>query len=100
MAEYELTKKAVGDLNGIWLYSAEVWSERQADAYYFNLLQCCQMLAEQPHLGMERKEIRPGIWSFRAEKHVLLYTKLEDHRIQVVRILHTRMDIQKRMTKD
>jgi len=31
---------------------------------------------------------------------VLLYTKLEDHRIQVVRILHTRMDIQKRMTKD
>ena len=35
MAEYELTKKAVGDLNGIWLYSAEVWSKKSVRCLLF-----------------------------------------------------------------
>jgi len=34
MAKYELTNKAVADLNGIWEYTFENWSENQADRYY------------------------------------------------------------------
>ena len=37
MAEYKLTNKAVEDLNDIWEYTIEKWSEEQADKYY-NLL--------------------------------------------------------------
>jgi hypothetical protein len=29
MAEYKLTNKAVEDLNGIWDYTANEWSEKQ-----------------------------------------------------------------------
>ena len=31
MAEYKLTNKAVDDLKGIWNFTADEWSEAQAD---------------------------------------------------------------------
>lgn len=34
MANYNLTHKAVFDLNSIWEYTAKKWSEYQADKYY------------------------------------------------------------------
>jgi toxin ParE1/3/4 len=34
MAKCELTNKAVADLNGIWEYTIENWSEGQADKHY------------------------------------------------------------------
>ena len=38
MAKYLLTNKAVEDLADIWNYTFDVWSEKQADAYYNMLL--------------------------------------------------------------
>lgn len=34
MAEVRYTHKAVEDLTDIWNYTADVWSEQQADNYY------------------------------------------------------------------
>ena len=34
MKQYHLTNKAIEDLNEIWLYTVETWSEKQADTYY------------------------------------------------------------------
>ena len=34
MAKYYFTKKAIEDLNSIWNYTINVWSEQQADVYY------------------------------------------------------------------
>lgn len=42
MAEYKLTNKAVDDLNEIWNYPADEWSEGQADKYYKMLLNSSQ----------------------------------------------------------
>ncbi len=50
MAEYKLTKKAVEDLNVIWEYTADKWTEGQADRYYSMLLQSCQDIAINPDL--------------------------------------------------
>ena len=46
MAKYVLTNKAVDDLSKIWDYTYEIWSENQADKYYFEILSDCQALAE------------------------------------------------------
>ena len=51
MASYVLTNKAVEDLSSIWEYTFDTWSERQADKYYLELLQDCQLLAENQNLG-------------------------------------------------
>ena len=34
MAKYYFTNKAVEDLSDIWEYTAEAWSQKQADKYY------------------------------------------------------------------
>lgn len=41
MGNYILTNKAVDDLSKIWDYTVEVWLEKQADKYYFMLLDSC-----------------------------------------------------------
>jgi toxin ParE1/3/4 len=41
MAEYKLTKKAVEDLSKIWDYTFEIWSEKEADKYYGELISDC-----------------------------------------------------------
>ena len=38
MAKWHLTNRAVGDLDSIWEYTANVWSEQQADLYYGELI--------------------------------------------------------------
>jgi toxin ParE1/3/4 len=38
MANYRLTTKAIEDLARIWNYTADTWSENQADNYYHMLL--------------------------------------------------------------
>ena len=38
MAEYRLTNQAVEDLNEIWNYTFDEWSEEQADKYYEMLI--------------------------------------------------------------
>ena len=40
MAKYHFTRKAIEDLNGIWHYTANVWSEEQADFYYNQKINC------------------------------------------------------------
>ena len=59
MAKYHLTRKAVQDLDAIWAYTLETWSEKKADEYYSALVE----------------------------------TLVEDGDIEIVRILHERMDI-------
>ena len=49
MAEYHLSNKAVEDLNGIWDYTFDNWSEEQADKYYNMLLGFCQDIARIIH---------------------------------------------------
>ena len=34
MTKYQITNKAIIDLEDIWNYTFETWSERQADLYY------------------------------------------------------------------
>lgn len=51
MAEFHFTRKAVVDLNSIWNYSFEKWSEKQADKYYKVILETCKDLADNPEMG-------------------------------------------------
>ena len=97
MANYILTNKAVDDLSEIWDYTYDVWSEKQADKYYNILLEYCQELADNPSLGKNYNEIDENIFGFKVSHHIIFYIKLEKDRIEIVRILHSRMDLQSRL---
>ncbi|WP_313359927.1 type II toxin-antitoxin system RelE/ParE family toxin, partial [Empedobacter sp.] len=57
MAKYFLTNKAVEDLSKIYEYTFELWSQNQADKYYEELINFCQLLAENPMIGRNYSEI-------------------------------------------
>ena len=97
MADYTLTNKAVQDLSSIWNYTEKTWSERQADKYYFMLLESCQDLADGKVSGKNYPEIDAHIFGLKAGQHILFYRKLNANKIEIVRILHGRMDLKNRM---
>jgi toxin ParE1/3/4 len=97
MADYILTNKAIDDLSGIWNYTYDVWSEKQADKYYKMLLEYCQELADKPGLGKNYHEINEDICGFKASHHIIFYKKFREDRIEIVRILHGKMDLKNRI---
>jgi toxin ParE1/3/4 len=99
MAKYELTNKAVADLNGIWEYTVENWSENQADRYYDMLLDICQDIADNPELGKIYDGIKSDLFGLKANRHVIFYRKSEVNPIEITRILHERMDLKRRITE-
>jgi len=99
MAKYELTNKAVADLNGIWEYTLENWSENQADRYYDMLLDVCQDIANNPELGKKYDGIKPELFGLKANRHIIFYRKSEVKPIEITRILHERMDLKKRIAE-
>ncbi|MCC4229478.1 type II toxin-antitoxin system RelE/ParE family toxin [Zunongwangia profunda] len=99
MVKYELTNKAVADLNKIWEYTLENWSENQADRYYDVLLGICQDIADNPELGKNYDGIKSDLFGLKANQHVIFYRKSEVNPIEITRILHERMDLKKRITE-
>lgn len=99
MAKYELTNKVVADLNGIWEYTLENWSENRADRYYDMLLDTCQDIADNPELGKNYDGIASDLFGLKANRHVIFYRKSAVNPIEITRILHERMDLKKRMTE-
>jgi toxin ParE1/3/4 len=93
MAKFKLTNKAVEDLQAIWQYTCDTWSERQADKYYLLLIKSCEELAASPKLGKSYNEIAPGILGFIAYRHLIFFRKISDKEIEVIRILHGQMDL-------
>ncbi len=98
MAEYHLTNQAVLDLNGIWNYTVEKWSQEQADKYYGMLTDLCDKLASDPELGRQYDEIFPGLFGMNAGRHMIFYRRLEPDLIEVIRILHDQMDLENRLS--
>jgi len=96
VSEYRLTPAARADLIDIWNYTAQSWSLEQAEKYLLDLEEHLIQLALNPDIGKHRPEIREGYYSFPAAQHVVFYLKAVDH-IQVIGILHGRMDVNTRL---
>ena len=97
MAKYFLTSKAVEDLSKIYEYTFEFWSENQADKYYEELINLCQLLAENPMIGRIYTEIYPDLYGFLANQHIIFYRILTKDKIEITRILGAEMDLKNRI---
>ena len=97
MAKYSLTNKAVDDLSEIYEYTYENWSEFQADKYYEELIDFCQMLAEKPKVGRNYEKIDFDFFGFLANKHIIFYKILNSQEIEVERILGADTDLKNKI---
>lgn len=97
MANYFLTNKAVEDLSTIWEYTYEVWSERQADKYYELLTSSFGEIVQNPELGKNYDEIDKAIFGLGVGKHIVFYRVTQTGDIEILRILHQRMDLKNKI---
>lgn len=99
MAKVILRQEAIDDLNDIWIYSFEEWSENQADKYYAALKFACTQIGENPELGKEYEGISSNLLGLRTGKHIIFYQVVKVDEVEVIRILHERMDLINRLNK-
>ena len=99
MAKVILRQEAIDDLNEIWAYTFEEWSEKQADKYYAALEFACMQIGKNPELGKEYDGISNSLLGLRTGKHIIFYQIIAKDEIEVIRILHERMDLKNRLKK-
>lgn len=97
MAKYYLTNKAVEDLNNIWNYTFDKWSETQADNYYQLLVDNCQEIANSPSLGKKYDGVTDNLLGLKTSRHIIFYREIDKNSVEITRILHGRMDLKNRI---
>ena len=93
MALYTLfvAPAARNDLKDIYQYSQSNWGIIKATSYLENLQSHLWHLTVHPMLGTERTILFANMRSLAVESHVIFY-RLQDSRIEIVRVLHKRQD--------
>ncbi len=99
MAKVILRQEAIEDLNDIWEYTFEKWSENQADKYYATIKFACKEIGENPDLGKVYTGISRNLLGLKSGKHIIFYHLISENEIEVIRILHERMDLNNRLTE-
>ncbi len=99
MSGYLLSPAAQADLSDIWDYTAHNWGVTQAERYILGIREACEALADGRRKGRSADDIRPGYRKLPVGSHVLFFRITSDGEIDVVRILHQRMDVAGRFTE-
>ena len=92
MPDFALRPKARADLDGIWDYTVQTWGRDQAKTYLRALNRAFKTLARKPELGRLYDEVYAGLRIYPSGKHLIFYF-VTDKDIDIVRVLHERMDI-------
>ncbi|MFT5173697.1 MAG: toxin ParE1/3/4 [Gammaproteobacteria bacterium] len=90
-AEYRLALETNRDMEAIWLYTQEEWGLEQANLHIDKLTATFENLAANPQLGTACSYIRQGYRRAESGRH-MIYFRITDYGIAVIRVLHTRMD--------
>lgn len=90
---YLLSPAAQADLEQIWDYTHDRWRVDQAEDYLRELQRAVNRIAANPRIGRACDEIRPGYRKLAAGSHTLFYRVTAEDVIDVMRILHQRMDV-------
>jgi toxin ParE1/3/4 len=95
---YKISLEAEKDLEKIWLYTFENWSLEQADRYFFLIMNEIEYLTLNPKNGKNFNKIRKGYFQSQIKSHFIYYKiNLKTKQVEIIRILHQRMDIESRL---
>ena len=86
-----LRPKALRDLSEIWEYSECRWGAKLADSYIRELHAAITKIADNPGLGSDRGDLRPGLRKAISASHAIYYYH-DAKFVRVSRVLHTSMD--------
>jgi toxin ParE1/3/4 len=100
MTGFVLTNRAEADLKSIGIYTQNKWGVRQRNRYLTALDKSFHALAADHLNGRDCGEIRTGYRKYQVGKHIVFFREIDENLIEVVRILHERMDIEARLSEN
>jgi toxin ParE1/3/4 len=99
MPAFRLSAKSLEDLKTIGRFTLKTWGREQRKVYLSKLDSAFHLLADQPHLGISRDDIREGYRVYHVGRHLIFYRPKANY-IEIIRILHDRMDVQTRLSDE
>jgi len=94
MSKFTLTDKAKDDLKKIARFTQKRWGKEQRNIYLKSLDNCFHQLGDNPAMGRDCDEIKPGYYKFPTGSHVVYYRSKTEKQIEIVRVLHESMDVE------
>jgi toxin ParE1/3/4 len=92
MPAFCLSNLAKLDMQVIGRYTQVTWGREQRNLYLQQLDNGFHLLARDPARGQQCDDIRPGYRKYPIGRHVVFY-RVSDAGVEIVRILHDRMDL-------
>ncbi len=97
MVEVRLRPSAQKDFVDIGEYTRQQWSEIQARSYLQKLLRTIRQIGERPMAGRQLTGVRAGYHCRRSGSHLIFYIVRLNGPVEVVRILHEKVDIRRHL---
>ena len=98
MPAFRLTANARADLRDIGRYTQRTWGRDQRNHYLSRLDEAFHLLAREPDRSRSCDNIRQGYRKYHVGRHVIFYRQ-SGADIEIIRILHKRMDIETRLSE-
>lgn len=96
MRSIDLRPAADADLADIFSYSKATWGSDQAERYTGDIIAMFSRLAADPRMGKPASQRHASLRRFPCGSHLIIFAS-HDYSIEIVRILHQRMDIDSRL---
>ena len=88
---YKISIKASEDIENIWLYTYENWSQEQVDRYVNLIFDEIEYLSTNADSVKDFSHVRKNYRNSKVKSHIIFY-RIADKGIEIIRILHQRMD--------
>lgn len=97
MSEVLLSPKAKADLSDIWDYTCAEWGADQAEKYVLDLWAAMQGQTQDLTKSVDIGDVRKGYRKVRSGSHVIFFKVPRAGVVDVVRILHQKMDFDRHL---
>ena len=97
MSEVILSPKAKADLSDIWDYTYTEWGVDQAEKYVRELWAVMQDQTKDLTKSVDIGDVRKGYRKVRSGSHVIFFRAPKAGVVDVVRILHQKMDFDRHL---
>ena len=97
MSDVILSPKAKVDLSEIWDYTCREWGAEQAEKYVRDLWNVMQGKTQDLTKSVDISDVRNGYRKVRSGSHVIFFRVSRGGGVEVVRILHQKMDFDRHL---
>ena len=97
MIKIKYTNLDLDDLEEILKYTFETWSEKQADKYYFEIIDRCEELKFDFELTNDYSSILLELKGVKINRHLIFFRFSSNDVIEIVRILHEKMNFNRHL---